>query len=156
MMENMVLRRLEKKKKSYFKMKFPEKYIKYGERTLHSGGRTDIFYDVNALLTDRIWIGYLLGNLPRSNHYVGIATGGAIIAALVARERKVKFSMVKDEELKGEVPVSDYLLVDDVVTTGSSLEEAISIVGKTPKEIVVVLDRRNENKNPEVHSIFEI
>jgi len=64
--------------------------------------------------------------------------------------------MVKDEELKGEVPVSDYLLVDDVVTTGSSLEEAISIVGKTPKEIVVVLDRRNENKNPEVHSIFEI
>ena len=135
-------------------MEFPKKYIIEGERTLHSGGKTNIFYDVNALLTDKIYVDYFLEKIPRSSHYVGIATGGAIIAALIAREKLVKFSMVKDGELKGGVPELDYVLVDDVVTTGASLEEAISIVGRTPKEIVVAMDRRDENKNPKIYSIF--
>ena len=89
-------------------------------------------------------------------HYIGIVTGGAIIAGLISRERNSKFSMVKDGGLKGELPDRDYLLIDDVVTTGNSLEEAIKIIGKNPSEIWVVLDRREINENPKVCSIFEI
>lgn len=137
-------------------MRFPEKYIKSGERILHSGGQTNVFYDVNALLTDAPYVNYLLDKISFSEHYIGVATGGAIIAALVSKDRKGKFSMIKDGELKGETPWESWVLIDDVATTGSSLEEAIKIVGKTPSKIVVAVDRREVNKNPVVNSIFEI
>jgi len=137
-------------------MKFPEKYIIRRERILHSGGKTNIFYDINALLTDREYSTYLLENIPRANHYIGIATGGEVIAFGLSRLLSVKCSFVKDNELKGEIPRLDYTLVDDVVTTGGSLEKAIKIIGKIPSMIVSAVDRRFENKNPEVYSIFQI
>lgn len=135
-------------------MKFPDKYIKKGRCKLHSGQISNIFYDVNAMLTDDYYIQQILEKISFSEHYIGIATGGAIIARLISRERKgSKFSMIKDRELKGDFP-DRYVLIDDVVTTGSSLEEAVKTIGKIPDKIFVVLDRRSENKNPKVYSIF--
>ncbi len=136
-------------------MKFPNKYVKKGKFKLHSGKISNIFYDVNAMLTDDYCVQQILEKIPFSKHYVGIATGGAIIARLISRERKdSKFSMIKDKELKGDYP-DRYILIDDVVTTGNSLEEAVKIIKKIPDKIFVVLDRRSKNKNPEVYSIFE-
>jgi len=137
-------------------MKFPEEYIIHGRKRLHSGQDTEIFYDVNALLTDSFYLNYVINNIPFSRHYVGIATGGAIIAALLAREKNTGFSMIKDGELKGKPPDKEWSLIDDVVTTGSSLEEAINIIGKNPSSIWVVVDRRTEASNLLVNSIFEI
>ncbi|MDO8623231.1 MAG: hypothetical protein Q7R52_03205 [archaeon] len=136
-------------------MRFPEKYTKHGEFKLHSGEISNILYDVNALLTDNFYLQEILDKIPYSPHYVGIATGGAIIASLISREQKSKFSMIKDGELKGEFPLDDWVLIDDVTTTGSSLEEAIDIIGKTSPKIIVIFDRRLKNENPEVYSIFE-
>ena len=140
-------------------MKFPEKYIKHGNFILHSGQTSDIFYDVNALLTDNFYLRYLLDEVPRSKHYVGIVTGGALIAIIAhihhGRFPGSKFSMIKDGELKGEIPDRDWTLIDDVVTTGNSLLEAIITAGSKPKNIFVVVDRRERNENPEVNSIFE-
>ena len=147
---------LEKDRELYFKMKFPEKYIKHGDFVLHSGQHSNVFYDVNALLTNDFYTRHILNKIPESGHYVGIATGGAIIARIASFERMARFSMVKDGELKGETPNGSWVLIDDVVTTGSSLLEAISIVGSNPREIIAVVDRRPENKNPEVTSIFNL
>ena len=111
------------------------------------------------MLTDDIELERILRAVPYfplSNHYVGIDTGGAIIARILSRERNRKFSMVKDQELKGEVPSGHWTLFDDVVTTGASLLEAISIVGSSPGEIVAVVDRREKNENPKVQSMFEV
>ena len=138
------------------KLKYPKKYIKQGEFILHSGQKSSFLIDVNTLLSDNFYLNVILDNVPLAPHYVGIATGGAILGRIVSREKGIKFSMIKDKELKGEVPEKDYLLIDDVVTTGNSLEEAIKIIGKPPKQIWVVLDRRKENKNPTVNSIFEV
>jgi len=136
-------------------MKFPDKYIKKGKFKLHSGQISNIFYDVNAMLTDDDYIQQILEKISFSEHYIGIATGGAIIARVISREREgSKFSMIKDNELKGDLP-DKYILIDDVVTTGNSLEKAVKIIGKIPDKIFVVLDRRSENKNPLVYSIFE-
>ena len=137
-------------------MEFPEKYIDTEERILHSGQKSNIFYDVNNLLTDSFYLDYILGSVPFSEHYVGVATGGAIIAALLAKVNKSKFSMIKDGGLKGEMPEEEWILVDDVLTTGSSLKEAIKIIGKNPLKIWVAVDRRVEKKEIEVNSIFEI
>lgn len=136
-------------------MKFPEKYILKGQFELHSGQKSNLLYDVNVLLTDEKYRGILMDKIPHFEHYVGVATGGAIIAGMLADKRKVKFSMVKDGELKGELPLGDWLLIDDVITTGNSLEEAIKIIGRNPPKIYVAVDRRGENRNPRVYSIFE-
>ena len=136
-------------------MKFPEKYIKRGRKKLHSGSITDIFYDVNSLITEDFYVRCLLDNIPDSGHYIGIATGGAIIARLVSWIRGKKFSMIKDGELKGDLPTGNYILIDDVITTGASLEEALEIIGRSPSGIYVCVDRRPKNENPQVYSIFE-
>lgn len=115
---------------------FPEKYIRRGKFKRHSGGTTDTFYDVNALLTDTKHRHNITRKIPECDSYVGIATGGAIIAS-----QCVNFAMIKDGELKGKVE-GDYCLIDDVVTTESSIIKAISIVGRPPKHIFVVVDRR--------------
>ena len=138
------------------KAKYPEKHIKKGNFILHSGQKSNFLIDVNSLLSDNFYLSIILEKIPLAPHYVGIATGGAIIGRILSKENGVKFSMVKDGELKGEIPEGDYLLVDDVVTTGNSLKEAIKIIGKQPKQIWVVLDRRKKNQIPKVNSIFVI
>lgn len=138
-------------------MKFPEKYIKHGEFTLHSGQTSGIFYDVNALMADRDLFEEVLRSIPEVNHYVGIATGGAVLARTISYLRNAGFSMIKDGELKGEVPMGGYLLIDDVATTETSLREAIKIIGKIPSAIFVVLDRRSlENRILGLNSLFQI
>jgi orotate phosphoribosyltransferase len=133
-------------KKSTFlggnKMKFPEKYILKGEFTLHSGEKTDIFYDVNALITDPLYFAKIYSWISRADHYVGIATGGAILAGMLSVGHFSFFSMIKDKELKGRMPKGNWTLIDDVATTESSLREALSLVDSEPKEIFVVMDRR--------------
>lgn len=135
-------------------MKFPEKYIKKGKFKLHSGEITDIFYDVNKFLTDednlwRLVVQFINKNKKYYNVYVGIATGGAIIAS-----QFLPFAMIKDGELKGKVE-GDYCLIDDVATTENSLREAINIIGKNPKDIFVVVDRRKE-KTLDIISMYDI
>lgn len=137
-------------------MKFPNEYIRHGKFKLHSGDVSDIFYDVNALLTNDFYLDKILEAVPFSEHYVGIATGGAIIARLISREKNSKFSMIKDRELKGNSPKGEYILIDDVVTTENSLEDAIKIISKKPESIFVVLDRRERNKNIEIYSVLEL
>ena len=138
------------------KEKFPLEFRKYGEFTFHSGGKSNVFCDVNSMLMDDSYIRKILDSIFDSKHYIGIATGGAIISRLISLEKGAKCTMVKDGELKGDSPLEDYVLIDDVVTTGNSLEEAIRIIGRNPKSIFVVVDRRRKNENPEVYSLFEL
>lgn len=141
----------------FCKMKYPEKYIQRGRFVLHSGQKTDILYDVNALLTDDFYAKYVVSMIPDNGHYVGITTGGALIAAMVWESRPFsRFSMIKDGRLKGEIPSGEYLLIDDVTTTEASLREAIGTIEKKPSEIIVCMDRRLEDKTLKVNSIFEV
>ena len=123
-------------------MRFPKKYIKKGRFKLHSGQYSNVFYDVNELLTDFYECMKIIKKIP-SNYqtYVGIATGGAILASQLSIWRN--WAMIKDGELKGEI-IGDYCLIDDVCTTENSLKEAIKLIGKTPKKIFVVMDRRKQ------------
>ena len=133
-------------------MKFPKQFIKKGKFKLHSGEITNIFYDVNSLLTDYSeWV-RVREAIPRHfRTYVGVATGGAIIASQFNTYKNWAF--VKDGELKGKIE-GDYCLIDDVVTTEASIREAIKIIGKNPKHIFVVMDRR-KNKALEINSMYQ-
>jgi len=138
-------------------MKFPDEYIKRGRFRLHSGAVSDIFYDVNALLTDKEYFSDIINRVPLAEHYVGIATGGAIIASAVSLNYKKPYSIIKDAELKGKVPEDNWVLIDDVATTESSLKKAIELVGSSPKSIFVVVDRRRpQDKRLKLESMFEV
>jgi len=145
-------------------MKFPKQYIKKGKFKLHSGKTTDTFYDVNEMLTDyEEWdkvknaIAFKINNSPLL--FVGIATGGAIIASKYSN----CWSMIKDGEYKGAYyrdnnneGMYDYCLIDDVVTTGKSIEEAIKIIGYKPKSIFAVVDRREDKRKMRIKSMYKV
>jgi len=147
-------------------MKFPEEYVKKGKFTLHSSEITDTFYDINRMLTNnnemrkivefiknphKLGIVTLYVGKSLFDTYVGIATGGAIISS---QFRPYKWAMIKDGELKGEVE-GNFCLIDDVVTTESSLIGAINVIGRKPKKIFVVVDRR-KNKTMEIESMYQV
>ena len=139
------------------KLKFPEEFIEQGERVPHSGQISDTFYNVNRLITRNFFLRHILRNIPANEHYIGISTGGALIA-MAAHTQYIhsRLSIIKEGQLLGERPSeAQWYLIDDVVTTGKSLLEAISLVGSNPKEIIVTVDRRPENANPEVRAIFQ-
>jgi orotate phosphoribosyltransferase len=136
-------------------MKFPEQYTqraKLGEEfTLHSGDKSGVKYDVNSLLMDDGWFREVIKNIIYSPHYVGIPTGGALIAREASRQHNTLCSMIKDDEIKGKIPRGPFLLVDDVTTTERSLIEALKILQKYNVEIslggiYVVMDRRPKDK----------
>jgi orotate phosphoribosyltransferase len=138
-------------------MKFPEKYIKHGDFVLHSGKRSDIFYDVTKALTDNSVFDFVVLNIPLREHYIGIATGGALMAIAAHTEYSPlsKLSIIKESKLLGEKPKGEWILFDDVVTTGNSLLEAIALCESNPSEIIVAVDRRRQNEKPKVRAIFE-
>ena len=135
--------------------KFPEEYIKRGKFKLHSGEETDVFYDINALLTNPKYLFGVIKRVPVANHYIGISSGGAMIAMGVSLRRLKPYSIIKDGELKGSSPKDDWILIDDVSTTENSLRDALKIVDSQPREIFVVVDRRKD-KRLKLEAMFEI
>ena len=131
------------------KMKFPERYIQRGKSVLSKRLEPDIHYDINSLVTDPFWAKKIIETVPEYPHYIGIAIGGTIIAAMLWTERKNRsiFSMVKDEKLNGDVPDSNYLLIEGVITAREPINRAIEIIGTPPTEIFVTLDRRQNKTN---------
>ena len=89
-------------------MGFPEEFIKRAREeehfTLHSGRKSRILYDINSMLMDDAWLRRIIDSVPTSHHYVGIVSGGAIIARVVSWARGANCSMIKDGELKGNGP----------------------------------------------------
>jgi orotate phosphoribosyltransferase len=141
---------------------FPEDYIRRGEFKLHSGGKSDTFYDVNSMLCNRHWLNEILKHIPESRHYVGIPTGGAILAGIVAQNRHSNYSIIHDEMIKGTVPEDSCLLIDDVVTTTNSFVSGVEILKKAGVDegkiqYFSVLDRRAQGlRQFIVNSVFDV
>lgn len=137
--------------------KFPEECVVIGRFKLHSGDITNIFYDVNKLVTNREHLREIVRNVPDCICYVGIATCGAIISSHCQNfEQDSVNAMIKDKELKGQIR-KEYCLIDDVVTTESSIKEAIAIIGHNPKHIFVVVDRRKKDERTlDIESMYDV
>jgi len=137
-------------------MKFPEKYIKRGRFVLHSGQKSNIFYDLEEMITDNHYFRHIQSYLPSSKHYVGIATGGLIIATMAHTKYPSHFSYVRNGQLVGSKPRREWTLIDDIVSTGASLREAIALCESEPENIFVILDKRKKNENPKVRALYHL
>ncbi len=122
-----------------------------GDFILHSGEKSSYLFDVMELIGNKDFhfeYSYFIEN----EFLVGIEFGGAVLAALGSQYNGYTemgdthtddgFGIVrKDGTIYGYIP-DNYTLVDDVVTTENSIRRAIEQIGKEPKKIKTVVDRR--------------
>ena len=131
--------------------------IEYGDFTLHSGDKSNWKCDLMKMRETFYSLTNLLQcskNIPT----VGIMTGGAFLAyahnpyncgIVLPKENKVYLPQEWGDGRKVN-------LIDDVVTTESSIKEAIKLLKKNDiivSEIFTILDRR-VYKEITIHSLF--
>jgi len=116
------------------------KYIKYGEWEIHN----DTLYDIKSLIMDNSNVDEVCKQIPMDvNTLVGVDGSASMIATCrtVALNKTKTLAYIKGDVLKGNV-VGDYCLIDDVVTTETSIRKNIEIIGKPPKYIFCIVDKR--------------
>ena len=131
-----------------------DKYKKNGNFLLHSGYRSNVFYDVQAMITDKGNMNWIVEQIPKDcDTYLGIATAGAIIASHMSRYAIFN----KEKEVKGNI-FGKICVVDDVCTTESSLRDVIKWLHDSDFyniELFVVVDRR-EIRSLDIKYIFMV
>lgn len=132
--------------------------IKFGRFKLTSGLESPFYIDLRRLysypdLARRVALELgRVGNVKSLDGVVGIATAGIALAAYVAALHGVPMAYVRTERkehgtqalVEGEVQGKRVAIIDDVATTGSSIERAfraLNEVGAKPVLALVVVDR---------------
>jgi orotate phosphoribosyltransferase len=125
--------------------------VKIGTFELHSGGTSQVLFDVPAMLlrsADRKYIqNVLIGRMSSYfNAIVGIEFGGALLAMLLGEwyADKVVGFYRKDGTVVLGWPRQNVVLIDDVRTTGASFAEAraaLEAAGHTVVQEIALIDR---------------
>lgn len=132
--------------------------VKVGKFKLSSGLESPFYIDLRLLYSHPDLVEKIVNELitlvdiDRYDVIVGIATSGAILATFMACKLKKPLAYVRIEKktygtqalVEGLVSMRRCIIVDDVATTGSSIEHAynaIKEVGGMPMAAIVVVDR---------------
>jgi orotate phosphoribosyltransferase len=137
--------------------------IKRGDFTLASGKKSDVYYDVKTVLTKP----HVLREVAQSistrmssgiDRLAGMELGSIPIVAATSVNCGVDYLMIRKKAkdhgtsslIEGSFePGMDVVLLEDVVTTGKSVIDAVetlSSAGMNVKKIIAVLDRRNDDE----------
>jgi len=142
-------------------------YIEHGDFTLHSGKKSDTYYNIKKLCMDypnvvADELCYHFETLEKVYNVTAVggpATGGALLALIIKmRKPYLKSFFTKDGKLFGTLDKDDnIIIIDDVYTTGDSINECRKII----KDYNVVIDLVIVNRNYPysiygVHSIINI
>ena len=139
-----------------------EKYTKHGDFTLHSGEKSDVFYDIQKMMVNEL--DYLLSEIPKTyDTYIGIVPVGSVLAGCLQYKMKNElgyrsnFAIInKEYELKGEI-YGKCLLIDDVCTTENTFRKSLKSIYTnastqwTDIDLFCVVDRRDK-----YHQLFDI
>lgn len=130
------------------RMKF-SKYWEYGDFVLHSGDTSHKLWNVRNLLKEenrddlREVVEYLRGSISENFLVVGIRTMGAVIGEMVGNH--LAFNP-KTKRLDGNIPNDkEYVILDDVITRGTSVKEVMNCIGKLPRFIFTLVIRDDIN-----------
>lgn len=126
--------------------------LKHGHFVLTSGKHSDTYFEKFDLFRDPTKISILCKHFDFDvDIVVGPATGGMILAFETARQLGVSAAYIEKSGSifkfgRGQTfkPGSKILIVDDVLTTGSSIRKIIQAIQEFPVEIVqiaVIVDR---------------
>ncbi len=132
--------------------------VKIGQFKLSSGLESPFYIDLRKLYSYPEIIETVVNaaintiNLDEYDNIAGIATSGLALASFIACKARKPLSYVRIERkehgtkslVEGDVASKNILIVDDVATTGGSLEHAYLALrehGGNPTGVFVVIDR---------------
>lgn len=139
-------------------------YILKGEFVLSSGQISNYYIDLKSLTRDIHLFDYLTDLLTvglKTKAVLGIESGSISYATAVALKAKVPLGFVRTKErshatknyVEGVAP-TEVTIIEDVLTTGKSLENAIQLAersGFVIKQVLVLV-----NRNPKYKSKYNI
>jgi len=141
------------------KMLLEEGIVEFGEFVLSSGRKSSYYIDMRKCLANPALYQTIVEEYARilENIYfdviAGVATGGLVWASMVSFKLRVPMVYVRTEKkeygkksvIEGTVrPSSVVVVVDDVATTGTSIESAVIALrerGAIVRDAVVAVDR---------------
>ncbi len=137
-----------------------EKYRKMGKFTLSSGIESPFYYDIKEMVGDPKNLKKIVNGIY--NQYktfidsfdviIGIATGGIAVAVGLSLFTNIPFAILRKEKnphgmekrIEGWQQIGRVLLVDDVKTSGSTLNNSkryLESLGYVVKSVRVIYDR---------------
>jgi len=134
--------------------------LKYGDFTLKSGLKSNYYCDFRTLISYPNLLKLIYNLIPLQifeniDLVCGVFFGGMPLANLISFERNIPQIFVRDNEktygtkkqIEGNfVEGQTVLLIEDVITTGSSVSNTIQILEKYKLKIIVLtILNRNEN-----------
>lgn len=140
-----------------------EKYKKTGDFTLSSGEKSDFYYDLKEAMGDPLILKDIIEKIIKTHNFdeidviIGIEYGGVPLAVGVsiatgkpfAVLRKKKKAYGTEKRIEGYQGFGKVLLLDDVKTTGGSIEKAkeyLFDMGYRVVAVDVAYTRTNSNK----------
>lgn len=131
--------------------------VRFGEFTLASGQRSDVYVDIKRAWTDPVrlrLIGQMLAaRVGRAERLAGMELGAVPLVVATALETGLPFAVIRkaakshgtQQRFEGELPRdAEVLIIEDVTTTGGSVVETIEIVraaGARVGRVLTVVDR---------------
>ena len=128
-----------------------EKYTRRGSFKLSAGGKSSVYYDFRNM--EQRDFEYVLSvmvncfenmfgtvNWPDDLSIIGLKTmGWVLVEALFDEDADIGWYDPHSDT--GVAVLERYVLVDDVITTGSTIEKAITYYGRPPELIVCLVNR---------------
>ena len=134
-------------------------YIKYGNFTLSSGQTSNYYIDLKSMTKDVAVFDYiteLIKDKVVAKAILGIESGSISYATATALKAGLSFGFIrtksKDYGTNRRVEALDaceVTIIEDVLTTGKSLEKAVSIAeeeGFIVKQVIVIVNRNPDYK----------
>ncbi len=131
--------------------------VRFGEFTLASGQRSDVYVDIKRAWTDPARLALLARALAarvgRTDRLAGMELGAVPLVVAVALETGLPYAVVRkaakghgtQQRVEGEIPAGSHVLIlEDVTTTGGSVLETIDVIrgaGGRVDRVLAVVDR---------------
>lgn len=131
--------------------------VRFGEFTLASGARSDVYVDIKRAWTDPKRLGlmatHLAGRVGDAERLAGMELGAVPLLVATSLTTGLPIAVVRkapkghgtNQRIEGEiVPGERVVVVEDVTTTGGSVEETVRLLraaGAKVERVLAVVDR---------------
>lgn len=156
---------MEKLKHTIFQKIIDLDCLKFGDFTLKSGTQSKYYLNLRNLISDpgsikliSQYLSFYLNNIVEDFYICGLPYAGIPYAncisilqdkpLIILRKERKKYGMCNMIDGLGALDISKVIIIDDIMTTGSSIRESLPLFQEVGLEVIksiVIIDRSAEN-----------